>query len=534
MDLPVGYKKQLNPSIARRSSSAQTSFLAITISALLILVSSCSSPSPKHALNKTGSSYISSGPTSTTLATLSNNWPTYDRTISRSGIDTSSPQAVDTSPAWTDPIASKVYAQPLIVNGHVIIADEGDNVTSINLSTGQVVWSVNLGTPVNGATLPCGNINPSGITGTPVADPAANKLWVVAFLSGQSSGQSANSSNSLGTGPTTSTTSTSTTLPPTTTSPIGQGLSPSTTGVYTPPPHHELFALSLTNGSILSRQNIDPAGTDPSVEQQRGALTLANGYLYIPYGGLYGDCGDYHGYLLAVAINFKAPTLTFQTPAAYQAGIWDPPGAIVIGGGDILVASGNGASTNTYDGGNTVTELSQLLGTLSTFTPSNSMALNQDDLDLGSTNPVLIPGGYIFIAGKQGVGYILNASNLGGIGGQLYEGEVCAKGAMGGAIYSGGYIYISCNSGLVALKVTKTTFSIQWQSEPGLAGPPIISGGNVWYVDISSGNLYGLNPLTGQVVNDYTLGDVVNFTTPAASNGYLIVVGGGLIQAFNE
>ena len=484
---------------------------------LVLVATGCSKPNTPSTTTTNSHLEISSGSTSTTLGQFNSDWPTYYGTIGRSGVDISSPQAVDTSTAWTNPIASKVYAQPLIVNGQVILADEGNNVTSLDLSTGKVTWTVNLGNPVAGSSLPCGNIDPSGITGTPVVDPQEGKLWVVAFIQPTTTTSGGSSTSSTSSTPTSS-------APQTT----------SSTQVPLGPPYHELFTLSLSNGAVLGSQNIDPTGANPYVEQQRGALTFANGYVYIPYGGLYGDCGDYHGFLQAVPVNFKAPTLTFETPASSQAGIWDPAGAVVIGGGDLVVASGNGSSTTTIDGGNTVTELSQLLGPMGTFTPSNSEALNQDDLDLGSTNPVYLPGGYIFIAGKQGIGYILNASSLGGVGGQLFEGEVCSKGAIGGAIYSGGYVYVSCNSSLVALKISKTTFQVAWKSQPGKAGPPIISGGNVWYVDITTGTLFGLNPLTAQVVNQYPLGSVVSFTSPAAASGYLVVVGGGLVQAFNE
>ena len=58
------------------------------------------------------------------------------------------------------------------------------------------------------------------------------------------------------------------------------------------------------------------------------------------------------------------------------------------------------------------------------FAPTIWAALNAADLDLGSTQPVMVPGGGAFIVGKSAVGYLLNATHLGGIGGQLAQAPV--------------------------------------------------------------------------------------------------------------
>jgi hypothetical protein len=51
--------------------------------------------------------------------------------------------------------------------------------------------------------------------------------------------------------------------------------------------------------------------------------------------------------------------------------------------------------------------------------------------DLGSLSPVVVPGGYVFIAGKSGIGYVLHQGALGGIGGEVSSTSVCA--GFGGA-----------------------------------------------------------------------------------------------------
>ena len=83
-------------------------------------------------------------------------------------------------------ISGNVYAQPLYIeggpNGPVIIAvTESNNVYALNATTGTVIWQRNLGTPVPLSFLGCGNIDPVGITSTPVVDLASRALFLDAF-----------------------------------------------------------------------------------------------------------------------------------------------------------------------------------------------------------------------------------------------------------------------------------------------------------------------------------------------------------------
>jgi outer membrane protein assembly factor BamB len=79
-------------------------------------------------------------------------------------------------------ISGNVYAQPLYIeggpNGPMIIAvTESNNVYALNAITGAVIWQRNIGPAVTSG-LPCGNINPVGLTGTPVVDLASRTLFL--------------------------------------------------------------------------------------------------------------------------------------------------------------------------------------------------------------------------------------------------------------------------------------------------------------------------------------------------------------------
>ena len=192
-----------------------------------------------------------------------------------------------------------VYGEPLAVVGHVIAATEGNSVYALDASTGTQVWRAQLGAPVNGDSLPCGNINPSGITGTPIADVSSNTLYTVAFLA--------------------------------------QGT------------HHELFALDLTNGAVKWHRPVDPPGLAGRVEQQRGALAVGGGRVYVPFGGLLGDCGSYKGAVVSVALDGQGDLTSYVVPTTREAGIWHPGGPVVAPNGDLFVSTGNSESSGKFD-----------------------------------------------------------------------------------------------------------------------------------------------------------------------------------------
>ena len=442
-----------------------------------------------YMLSSQGSS-VESSPSSTTGGTSStstvlevgSSWPTYQRDAGRSGFDPTEPDANNVKLSWTSAnLDGKVYAQPLVAEGAVIVATEGASVYAISESNGTVLWRVNLGSPVPRSELPCGNIDPTGITGTPVIDTTTHTVYVVSFLD---------------------------------------------------PPHHELFALDLRGGAVRFHRSADPAGADPFVEQQRGALALANGMVYIPYGGLYGDCGGYHGWVVAARTDGNGSLLAYQVPTQREGGTWAPSGIMVDGAGNILVATGNGASTSTFDFGNSVIELSPNLSQLDWFAPSNWATLNVQDTDLGSVGPSKVGPDSIFQIGKEGVGY-LRLDHLGGIGGQVYSAHVCSA-AYGSVASAPLYVFVPCRDGLAALNVSlsRDSFAVVWRGPGFNAGPPIVAGGAVWTIDTSQGKLYAFDIHVGKVLFSYTLGSVVHFSGLSAADGRIFVAAGEKIMCF--
>jgi outer membrane protein assembly factor BamB len=295
--------------------------------------------------------------------------------------------------------------------------------------------------------------------------------------------------------------------------------------------HHTLSALNASTGAVVFHESATPPGFNETNQQERTALTLANGMVYIGYGGLAGDCAQYYGWEVGLPANAPGKMVYYQVPVTREGAIWAPAGAAVDPSGNVYVTTGNGASTTTFDHSNSVIRLSPTLTEEGYFAPTNWLQLNQNDADLGSLAPAFVGPNLIFQIGKQGVGYLLNASQLGGIGGEMFSANVCSE-SFGGTAYSSPYILDPCINGLFELQVANGTFSTKLEVSGFNAGPPIVTDGVVWTVDSNTGTLYGLSISNGHQDYTFSLGSVEHFTGPAAGDGRLFVAAANVVESF--
>lgn len=118
---------------------------------------------------------------------------TYHRTIERDGnfitprLDFARAMKLRPDPHFHAEIRGHVYAQPLFwrnadARGEIFVATEDDTVYALDALSGKTIWTKKLGDPVPLSALPCGNINPLGITGTPVIDPTTGAIYLDAVL----------------------------------------------------------------------------------------------------------------------------------------------------------------------------------------------------------------------------------------------------------------------------------------------------------------------------------------------------------------
>jgi outer membrane protein assembly factor BamB len=458
-------------------------YVCLLLATFLVVGCSGQAAEPAPTTPSTSSTAPAPSTTVTSNSSTGDDWPTYHRDLSRSGSDPAVSLGGSLRRLWTsEALDGDIYAEPLVFGERVLAATEHNSVYSLDITTGKVQWQVNLGTPVPSAELACGNIDSSGITGTPVADPATGRLYVVARLE---------------------------------------------------PNHHELFVLDIEAGTILSHRTVDPTGADPRVQQQRAALALANGRVYVAFGGLYGDCGSYYGWLVSMPADGNGQLISYRVSSHRGASLWAPSGPAVDSAGNLYVTSGNGFSGSTFDYSNSVLRLSPDLTLADWFAPDNWQKLDSSDTDLGSMGPILLQGGLIFQAGKEGMGYLLRSDNLGHIGGEIYSGAIGHR-AFGGAAYAPPYVFVPCTDGLAALRIddTGTSFKVAWTGPGFFAGPPVVANGTVWTVDTGSGTLYGFTVDKGDVVIKVQLGKVMHFTTPALGRGNIFVAANRQIVSF--
>ena len=176
---------------------------------------------------------------------------------------------------------------------------------------------------------------------------------------------------------------------------------------------------------------------------------------------------------------------------------------------------GNGAETQgAWDHSDSVLRLSPQLKLEDGFAPANWRAENSSDADLGSIGPVLLPDGLVFVAGKDGKGYVLHANALGGVGGQMAEMQICNGQAMGGAALVGSQVLVPCTDGVRLVTIRSNgQMSIVWHS-PDMTLPVIVGGHTVYGLN-KSGVLFATDLNNGQLrINLHTSNQVPSFSTP--------------------
>jgi hypothetical protein len=114
------------------------------------------------------------------------------------------------------------------------------------------------------------------------------------------------------------------------------------------------------------------------------------------------------------------------------------------------------------------------------FAPSSWPENNAAELDM-SMAPALLSDGQVVLAGKSRIFYLLNGSDLGGIGGQeasLASG--CGDDIDGGSAAVGTTVFVPCLTGIIAVGATESPAALHLLWSSGIGGePPIVAAGLV-------------------------------------------------------
>ena len=273
----------------------------------------------------------------------------------------------------------------------VYVATEHNSVYAFDADSGSTspLWSVHFGSsapqdpdndPDNVTTPDCFNMTPEiGITSTPVIDPIAGTMYVVAKSRDEAGGY-----------------------------------------------HQRIHAIGIIDGSVRGSAEIEATVSasgasvtfDPRRQLNRPGLLLVNGVVYVAFAS-HCDFGEYHGWVFG----FDGLTLGrafVVTPTGGQGGVWQSgDGLAADASGNLYMVTGNGTFTaDRVNLSNAVVRLVPQGGSLvpvDSFTPYNTDDLTAWDADLGSTGPLLIPGtNLLTIGSKEGRLYLLDHGNLGG------------------------------------------------------------------------------------------------------------------------
>jgi outer membrane protein assembly factor BamB len=434
-------------------------------------------------------------------------WTTYHHDASRSGLDPEAGEPVVPSPAWhSQDLGAPIWGQPLLLGGTVYVATVGDRIDALSAATGAVLWSTSIGTPVPAGALPCGDVTPTvGIVGTPVIDVARRIIYAVADTWDATKAEA----------------------------------------------RHVLVGLNLAGGERVLEELVDPPGADPKALLQRTALNLDQGNVVFGLGGNDGDCGKYRGAVVAAPEDGSSTPRYWQVPLAAPSSsggaVWGASGPAIDGEGHIYATTGNpnppsGQQATSYDYSDSVVELDPSLMLLGHFEPASWALDSNSDLDLGSAGAEPLPGGVLFQAGKNGLGYLIDEAQMPSGAPALYSHQVCAgHGSFGGDAYANGVIYLPCTNGVQALVYDQAAraFTPLWQGPASAVGPPIVSAGLIWSAATGGSKgggtkLYGLDPSTGAPRYVETLPSPItdHFGSPSAGGGRLFLATGSSVSAY--
>ena len=425
-------------------------------------------------------------------------------------------------------ITGNVYAQPLYIEGGpggrpmVIVVTESNNVYALDALNGGIIWDRNVGAPVPLSSLPCGNIDPLGITGTPVVDLASRSLFLDAM----------------------------------------------TTPDEGATKRHLIFSLDVDTGATNPGWPVDVNATARSggtvftseTQNERGALAIASNIVYVPYGGFFGDCGTYYGWLVGVQMNNPANVSAWATTA--QAGGSWAVGGVATDGIHPFVATGNTFGADTWSGGEAIIRLQPgpiFSGLTSDYwAPLNWKSLDGGDVNLGGSGALLVdvpgatPSKLVVSLGKDGNAYLLNRTNLGGV-----STPVAQAGVSGSRIIQAAASYRTSGGSYVAFRATGSTVSAfritstdpptivsAWSVTQDGRGSPFVTstdGTNeviVWVVG-SEGDerLHGYDGDTGSEIfsgggPDELMAGTRRFSTGIVARGRIYVANDNKVYAF--
>lgn len=336
---------------------------------------------------------------------------------------------------------------------------------------------------------------------------------------------------------------------------------PSGQAIYVPGVDGKVHKLNAATGAEMSAPGFPATITAiPGTEKDASALNVANGYLYATTSGYDGDAPYYDGHVVSVNLSTGA-TKVFNSLCSSQttlptdtscsnsdSGIWARGGAVVDPypsmNGEVYVATGNGLYDGTDNYGDSVIALSEDVSRMiGSYTPPTYTTLQDDDVDLGSTSPTLLPyqsnsATPLMLAqgGKDSILRLLNRASLPGVGGELQEITLPSRLYATPAVWTNAqgvtYIFFGLPNEIDAYELETSGTGVSslveaWSASDGSTGgegtSPVVSNGIVFVAMDDA--IYALSAQTGNELwssanTARTIG-AVHWQSPIVVNGWV-------------
>jgi len=305
------------------------------------------------------------------------------------------------------------------------------------------------------------------------------------------------------------------------------------TAVYAAASDGQIRKLRLTDGKVLWATAIT---RDPTHEKITSSLNVSRGLVIAATGGYFGDAPPYQGHVVTMSeqsgriqhvwnslCSNRHALIVPSTCASSDSAIWSRNGAAVDpANGNLVVATGNAPFNGSTDWGDSVIVLSpDAARMLRHWTPADQQRLNTSDLDLGSTSPALLDGGYAVQGGKDGKLRLLQLHKLPGVYSKT-GGELQTVPTPGGsmlfsapAVWRGKWAFVSDDSGTMAWLLRGGRLHAVWSNGNGGTSPVI--AGNLLYV-AGSGSVHVYVPTSGKAVANLPSGSV-HWQSPIVADG---------------
>jgi outer membrane protein assembly factor BamB len=295
--------------------------------------------------------------------------------------------------------------------------------------------------------------------------------------------------------------------------------------IYAAAPDGAIRKLAVADGHVLWTTSITQL---PAREKIASPLREFRGHIIAVTTGYIGDAPPYQGHIAILdaqsgrlvhvwnsLCSDQARLLVPSACASAQSGIWGRAGAVIDSAtGDIFVATGNGPYNGKTDWGDSTIELdtdvTQMIGN---YTPTNNTELDQRDLDIGSSSPVLLGGGLVAQGGKDGRIRLLGLGDIAGMAPhQDHERQILST-PSGGRLFTAPavwrddattWMFAADGGGTAAWTLEGGKLVERWKNGNG-GTSPVIAGGLLYIYD-PKGGLRIYEPAQGNQIADLETG----------------------------